>query len=89
MNLVKPFDLSGVNLKEPITAETSKKEIDTRTSFFKVQMDILKKLAVPFLSQYEIEDEHPVQLDVHDESDLITWSTAENMDNEFFPHQIA
>ena len=51
-------------------------------------MDILKKAAVPFEIDGRSEDHRPLLVDPQPEHALVSWSTKEDMNNEFFPDQI-
>ena len=48
MNKVKKFDLRHVNFKVPLTTETDQSVVAKRKSFYRVQMDHLKKTAEPW-----------------------------------------
>ena len=88
MNTIKPFDLSRVNFKAPLTPQTDESMIERRNSFYKYQMDILKKLAVPMDTPEDPLEHTPYRFDRYDDADVMTWSASEDMDHEFFPHQI-
>ena len=88
MNLVKPFDLTGVNFQDDITEATESRELAKRTAFYRMQMDILKKTAVPYQIEEGPEDHRPLMLEPNKEADLNSWSAKEDLDNEHFPHQI-
>ena len=60
MNKIKPFDLSGVDFKAPIDGFIEDWVVEKRSSFYKVQMDILKKTANMVDTQEELEEEHAV-----------------------------
>ena len=88
MNLRAPFNLSGIDFKLPVNGLTLQNEVDRRTSFHKYQMDILSKTAEPMQIGRDLDDDSPLMLFPWDEHCLVTWKIDDDMENEFYPHQI-
>ena len=88
MNLVKKFNLSRVNFSVPVTAETDPSEVEKRQSFYRVQMNHLKKTAEHYDCEPEPGEVLPYNLTTYKDSDVLSWSAEEDMDLEFFPYQI-
>ena len=88
MNQSKKFDLSRVNFKKAITAEVDETVVAKHKSFYRVQMEFLKKIAESWDLEEDTEEHIPYQLHTDDDFDVLSWSAAEDMSYEYFPHQI-
>ena len=57
MNIRAPFDLSGISFRLAVTSSTPREEVDKRLSFYKFQIQVLRKMAQPMqLSEKLVED---------------------------------
>ena len=88
MNSRAPFNLSGIDFKLPVNGLTLQSEVDRRMSFHKYQMDILSKTAEPMQIGRDLDDDSPLMLFPWDEHCLVTWKIEDDLENEFYPHQI-
>ena len=88
MNGRRPFDLSGVDFRLPIEGRIDEVMVNKRWSFYRYQLEILKKTAEPLQLANALVDESPIMLYPCDESSYVTWKAEENMLYEFYPHQI-
>ena len=88
MNKARPFNLNGVDRTVPICDDTEVREIEKRTCFYRIQMDILKKTATPIQVEKGPEDHQPLMVEYYNDHSLMSWRAAENMMDETFPHQI-
>ena len=89
MNMRAPFDLSGVDFTIPIGMVRDHDVAERRRIFYKYQMEILRKTAEPMEIHSDLPDESAIMLYPSDEFSLVTWRSEEDLDNEFYPHQIA
>ena len=51
-------------------------------------MELLKKIAESWDLEEDTEEHIPYQLHTDDDFDVLSWSAAEDMSYEYFPHQI-
>ena len=86
INETKKFDLIRVNFKVPLTDQTDNSEVVKRVEFYNVQMDHLKKTAEHWDMEENPKDTLPYKLHTYHDVAIMSWSTEEDLEFEYFPH---